>query len=125
MTRLKLDDLPERYQRQALDQLAAIPTGLCHPQPEQDVVLPPLGQEQDEEGGPGRFAVRIERRGSRLLDADNLAGSVKFVLDALRYQKLIPEDNPAAIELEVTQAVVPKAERGTYIEITPLDQGPT
>ena len=46
-------------------------------------------------------------------------------MNALRYQKLIPEDNPAAIELEVTQAVVPKAERGTYIEITPLDQGPT
>lgn len=125
MTRLKLDDLPDHYRRQALDQLAAIPSGLRHPEPEQDAVLSPLGKDKDEEGGAGRFAVSIERRGARLLDADNLAGSVKFVLDALRYQKLIPEDNPAAIELEVTQAVVPKAKRGTYIEITPLDQGPT
>ncbi len=99
---------------------ASISTGLRDAQPKQDAQLPPLGENQDEEGGAGRFAVRIERRGARLLDADNLGGSVKFILDALRYQKLIPEDNPAAIELEVTQAVYPKAERGTLIEITRL-----
>lgn len=117
MPRFTQDDL-DRILAQA--NYSAIPTGLSHPIPKQDAELPPLGKEKDEEGGTGRFRVRIERRASRLLDADNLAGSCKFVLDALRYRKIIPEDNPAAIDLEISQAVYPKEERGTYIEVTPL-----
>ena len=98
-----------------------VATGICHPQPKHHAKLPPLGEDKDEERGTGRFRVRIERRGARALDKDNLYGGIKWVCDALRYRNLIPEDNPDAIELEVHQVVTPKKEeRGTLIEITKL-----
>lgn len=94
---------------------------LRHPLPKPDAKLLPLGKDKDEERGTGRFRVRIERRGAKILDADNLGGSVKFILDALRYRNLIPEDNPAAIDLEIHQVQTPKqADRGTLIEIERL-----
>lgn len=62
--------------------------------------------------------VRIERFGVRLLDKDNLYGGTKSVIDALRYAKLIPEDDPEAIELIITQRKVKKADVGTLIQLT-------
>jgi hypothetical protein len=116
--RLSPDDLAKITQRRGYHLSAfPVPTGICNPQPKQDAPLPPLGQDQDEEGGAGRFRVRITRRGARLLDADNLGGSVKFILDALRYRNIIPEDNPASIELEVSQEITPKKDRGTLIQV--------
>lgn len=97
-----------------------VPQRLCHTKPEQDAGVQSLGADQDEEGGAGRFRVRIERHGARLLDADNLAGSCKYALDALRYRGIIPEDNPEAIDLEIAQKIVPKEERGTLIVVTKL-----
>ena len=114
---MKIDDLPARYQDQAL---AALAKRLSNPQPKQDAGVPPLGTHQNEKGGSGRLAVRITRVGTKLLDVDNLYGSVKFVCDALRYAKLIPEDNPNAITLEVRQRKVKKGETGTLIEIEPI-----
>jgi len=100
--------------------VAAVAPKLPHPLPKPNAGKDPLGKEQDEEAGPGRVTVRIERRGAKLLDVDNLYGSVKYVCDALRYEGIIPADDPSAIDLIVTQKKVGRDQRGTLIEITPL-----
>ena len=97
-----------------------VATGICHPQPKQDAQLLPLGEDKDEERGTGSVRVRITCFRAKLLDPDNCAGAVKFLLDACRYDNLIPDDNPESITLEVCQVKVPKDERGTLIEITKL-----
>lgn len=67
--------------------------------------------------GP-RFRVTITSYRCRLLDADNLCP--KFLIDALRYEQLIPDDSPDHIILEVRQQKVDgKAKEGTLVEITP------
>jgi hypothetical protein len=77
--------------------------------------------EQDDGGktkGAARALVRIERRSRRLLDPDNLWGSVKPILDCLRLSKLIVGDGPDQIRLEVAQTKVKSAkEIGTFVEI--------
>lgn len=50
-----------------------------------------------------RAKVVIERTSPNLLDTDNLYGSVKVVLDALRCNELIMNDDPQHLVLEVTQ----------------------
>ena len=96
---------------------APVATGLRHPEPKHDAGAESVVVNQGQEGIAGRIEVRITRCGSRLLDADNLSGGVKWLLDGLRYEKLIPEDNPQAIRLIVAQRKVGKAERGTLIQI--------
>jgi len=76
-----------------------------------------LGTGPYEEGSPGRITVRITRLGVRLLDADNLCGGVKFLVDACRYEGLIAEDTPEAICLIVRQRKVKKGKTGTILEI--------
>ena len=112
-----LSDLAARYQEQVVSALAP---RLRDAKPKQDAGLPPLRQGEDEKRSPVRARVRISCFRSKLLDPDNCAGAVKFVLDACRYDNLIPSDDPASIILEVYQFKVPKEERGTLIEITPL-----
>jgi len=114
MSRFALTDLPEKYHAQILK---AVAPRLPYTQPEQDAQLPSLGQGEDEGGGAGRVTVRITRVGTKFLDVDNLYGSVKYLCDALRYAKLIPEDNPEAINLQVLQRKAKKNETGTLIEI--------
>lgn len=97
-------------------------TQLCHPLLEHHVGPEQVVAETHEAGGGGRITVRITRYGTRLLDADNLCGGVKYLLDALRYAKEIPEDNPQAIRLVVCQVKAPKGERGTKIEIYEANQ---
>lgn len=92
--------------------------GLPHPLLESDALLLPLGQDKDEGGGPRRIVVRLERRGTKLLDVDNLYGSAKYAIDGLRAEHLIPSDNPEAIELFVTQKKVAKGETETVVQIT-------
>lgn len=63
--------------------------------------------------------VRIIRVSTRLLDKDNLYGSVKPLLDQLCASGLIPGDREDQIELDVTQQKVKhRTETGTQIEIT-------
>jgi hypothetical protein len=77
-------------------------------------------------GGTGRVTVRITRRANSLLDADNLAGGCKPVVDQLRYAGLIPNDDPASIDLIFRQEKAPKAQQGTQIELIwqQADQNP-
>jgi hypothetical protein len=118
MTPRPLSEIPAKFHAQILAQLAPktlvgrIPDTEFKP----DAQLLPLGANQDEGGGSGRITVV----GTKLLDADNLAGSVKFVLDACRYLNLIRDDSPDAISLEVRQRKAHKEETGTLIEIIPL-----
>lgn len=65
-----------------------------------------------------RVALCITRRSTRLLDADNLAGGCKPLIDQLRYAKLIPDDDPASVEILFRQQkVATKQEEGTEVEI--------
>lgn len=51
------------------------------------------------------------------LDADNLAGGLKPVLDALKAFDVIADDNSKAIELTLRQAVSPYAQPTRWTEI--------
>jgi hypothetical protein len=67
--------------------------------------------------GAERPVVSIVRCGTRALDPDNLRGSVKALVDQLRYSGLIPEDTEAAIDLRVGQIKVTKDQVATYVKI--------
>ena len=72
------------------------------------------------EGGASgpRLRVVITSRRARLTDVDNI--TAKWIIDALRYKQLIPDDSPEHIILEVRQQKVDsKAKEGTLIEIWP------
>lgn len=66
--------------------------------------------ERKKESAP-RVAVRFVGYRVRPLDPDNFAGSVKDLLDGLRYAHLISGDEPWRIRLETEQIKV-----GTYAE---------
>lgn len=99
---------------------APVASGVSHAQPQHDAREEPLAPDQDEASGGPRIAVCITRLGTKLLDKDNLYGGAKPICDALRYQKLIPEDDPESIHLIVQQRKVKRAEIGTIIEITQI-----
>jgi hypothetical protein len=79
-------------------------TTLVHPHPRKE-----KGQE--------RVVVRITRQATRLLDADNLAGGCKPLIDQLRYARLIPDDSPEQVEITFTQTKVKKGQEGTLVEL--------
>lgn len=86
-----------------------------------------LGNRQaDEEGRPccPLFCVTIVSYRTRLLDPDNCTGGAKLLLDALRYEKLIPGDSPKDIILDVSQVqVASQDEEGTVVCISPTGFG--
>jgi hypothetical protein len=51
------------------------------------------------------------------LDVDNGAGGCKPLLDAIRYEGLIPDDDPSSIEFNFRQYQVKKPHRRTEILI--------
>lgn len=76
----------------------------------------------DEESRAERLTVRITCHACRVLDADNFAGGCKYIIDAMRHERLIPNDDPASIRLEFEQVHVrTRAEEGTMIEIEAVD----
>lgn len=68
----------------------------------------PLGSPPLQETNPQRIIVRVCSVRERLLDEDNLAE--KFVVDALRYCGLIPDDCPETTKIEVSQRKCGKGE---------------
>lgn len=77
----------------------------------------PLATDGNEESRTAGITVRITRYGSKLLDPDNLCGGVKPLLDAIRYEGLIPDDSPDQIALIVRQKKTKPNLTGTLIEI--------
>ena len=55
--------------------------------------------------------VKIIRYGRKLLDPDNLVGSTKMLIDALRHAYLIWDDNPKCLDLIVEQKIDRKRPR--------------
>jgi hypothetical protein len=53
----------------------------------------------------------IERHGRRRLDADNLIGGAKGLIDALRAQKMLLEDHDDAMELVARNVPLVKGEK--------------
>ena len=77
------------------------------------------GEEGHESGGVPRHRVRIISRRVRLCDPDNLVGGVKHLVDSLRIARIIPEDDPRSISLEVSQEKVKTfAAEETLVEVT-------
>ena len=76
-------------------------------------------EERDAEGGDDRHRVRIISKRVRICDPDNLVGGVKYLVDSLRGAEIIPEDDPQAITLEVSQEKVKTyKEEETWVEVT-------
>lgn len=60
--------------------------------------------------------IRIERYGSRILDADNCRAGMKALLDAIKTEEIILDDSPAVIgEPEIKQFA--GKERGTRVYV--------
>jgi hypothetical protein len=72
---------------------------------------------RSQEESPERPRVSIVRCSTKLLDRDNLYGSVKGLLDQLCVAKLIPGDREDQIELRVEQVKVRKENVGTQVVI--------
>lgn len=76
----------------------------------------PLEAHQGQASAAGRLHIRFVSARKHLLDPDNL--SVKWMLDCLRYCRIINGDEPEKISLEVTQRKCAKGEsEHTVIEI--------
>lgn len=61
--------------------------------------------------------IRIERYGARILDADNVRGGAKALIDALKYEEIIADDSPAHIgEPEIRQFVSGERRTVVYVE---------
>ena len=86
----------------------------------------PMGKSQGEArnatGSDARHRVRIISRRVRICDPDNLVGGVKYLVDSLRAADIIPEDDPKAITLEVSQEKVKTyKEEETWVEVSVND----
>ena len=99
--------------------IAPDPDGLQHAQPKHNAGAKLLDPDKSQKGGKGRprFCVTITRFGSRPLDVDNGAGGCKPLLDAIRYEGLIPDDDPSSIEFIFRQYQVKKPHRRTEVLI--------
>ena len=76
-------------------------------------------EERNAEGGDDRHQVRIISKRVRICDPDNLVGGCKHLVDSLRDTEIIPEDNPQAITLEVSQEKVSSyAQEETWVEVS-------
>jgi hypothetical protein len=90
-----------------------------HPLPELERNPRPrsLATDEGQEGGAGRVHLRIVSIRKRLLDPDNL--SPKWLIDCLRYARIIQGDEPDKITLQVEQRKCAKGEsEATQIFIT-------
>lgn len=95
---------------------ASVAARLPAAEPEPCPVPALAGDPPHEVRSPGRRRVSITVRTTRLRDPDN--NLVKFIVDALRYHRVIADDTEAHIALEVHQEKVrTKPEQGTLIEI--------
>ena len=71
-----------------------------------------------QDAGASRRLVRITVHRPRLHDPDNI--TVKAIIDALRSHKIIPDDRPEDVAVEITQVKCrTKKQQKTVVEIMP------
>ena len=120
---MKSSDFPPQYICQIIQQIDeqtnnTMAPRISNPEPKQDSRLPLDNSTSNEAGSAKRVEVRITRRSIKLLDADNLAGGCKHLIDAMRKEKLIVNDDPETIDLIFKQErVKTKKEQGMIVEI--------
>jgi len=85
-------------------------------EPKSALWIEPVEQEEDEGGNLRRSRIRITSKRCRLLDPDNLC--CKYIIDALRYCKVIKDDTTKEIEVYIKQEKVKtRKEEKTIIEV--------
>lgn len=90
--------------------------GLQDPKPKRSVRVKPMDKGKAEEGMRAEYSISITSSRVNLLDPDNYY--VKDVIDQLRYARIIPEDDPQTVEIEITpQKVTGYKKEETIIEI--------
>jgi Holliday junction resolvase RusA-like endonuclease len=109
-----------RRDPECADALIRLAASILNTEPQRAAGSQPLGHPEEKAGSAKRVKVCICRKGTRLLDLDNLAGGTKALLDALRYEGVIQDDDPGSIDFEVRQEKVKRADIGTEITITIL-----
>lgn len=112
-------ELPERYRKQIHEQSnKTLAFRIPDSKPKQNARPKSLAVNADEAGGEGRITIIITRRSCVLLDFDNGVGGCKFLIDQLRYAKLIKDDSPDEIDFVFKQEkVASKKLEGTLVEI--------
>ena len=70
--------------------------------------------------GPRRLV--IERHGRKALDQDNLAGGAKGLIDCIKEQRLILDDNPSVCQMEFRQIVNKKDGAYTLIFLEDIER---
>jgi len=108
--------------KQTISRIRLVPTAdyvkrLHNSQPQHDAGQASLDNDSDQTGSPAgpRYRVTITRYGAKLLDVDNGAGGCKPLLDAMRYEGLIPDDDPGSIDFVFRQQKAKNKERRTEI----------
>ena len=108
--------------QETISRIRLVPTAdyvnrLHHPKPKHDARQASLDNDPDQAGGPEgpRYRVTITRYGAKLLDVDNGAGGCKPLLDAMRFEGLIPDDDPGSIAFVFRQQKAKNKERRTEI----------
>lgn len=96
---------------------APVAAGVRASKPKQKQRRALLSAEEEERRSATRPSVIITRCSAYNLDRDNLHGSAKSLVDALRYAGYIAGDTERDIDLYVFQKKVPRKEAGTLIEI--------
>lgn len=85
-------------------------------EPKSALWIEPVESEEVEGENFRRSRIRITSRRVRLLDPDNLC--IKYIIDALRYCKVIKDDTTKEIEVYIKQEKVKKRkEEKTIIEV--------
>jgi hypothetical protein len=64
-----------------------------------------------------KMRVKIVLYHSRVYDKDNAFGACKIVVDAIKHWKLIVDDSPDWMDLQVSQDICPHKRRHTVIEL--------
>jgi hypothetical protein len=59
----------------------------------------------------------IQRLGARLLDIDNLYGGVKPLIDAIKEKRLIIDDSPKWVKIDISQTKCDKIAEATWVSI--------
>jgi len=106
----------ERFIQRVIDADSAGPVAIV----ERPAVSAPLETVKNQKGPAGRIFIRFVSVRKRLLDPDNICE--KYLLDCLRYTRLISGDEPEKVSIQTTQRKCQQGEsEKTIVEIYEFD----